>query len=42
MIRISELKLPLSAVPVDTRRASDAPAETDEDRIPLTPPDSRP
>jgi uncharacterized protein len=34
MIRISELKLPLSAVPVDTRRASDAPAETDEDRIP--------
>ena len=35
MIRISELKLPLSAVPVDTRRASDAPAETDEDRIPV-------
>ena len=34
MIRISELKLPLSAVPVDTRRAADAPAETDEDRIP--------
>jgi uncharacterized FAD-dependent dehydrogenase len=34
MIRISELKLPLSAVPVDTRRASDAPAETDKDRIP--------
>jgi uncharacterized FAD-dependent dehydrogenase len=34
MIRISELKLPLSAVPVDVRRASDAPAETDEDRTP--------
>ena len=34
MIRISELKLPLSAVPVDTRRAADAPAETDVDRIP--------
>jgi len=34
MIRISELKLPLSAVPVDARRAADAPAETDEDRIP--------
>ncbi|MEY2859969.1 MAG: hypothetical protein RL392_427 [Pseudomonadota bacterium] len=34
MIRISELKLPLSAVPVDVRRAADAPAETDEDRTP--------
>jgi uncharacterized protein len=32
MIRISELKLPLSALPVEARRASDAPAETDEDR----------
>ena len=35
MIRLSELKLPLSAVPVDERRASDAPAETDADRIPV-------
>ena len=32
MIRLSELKLPLSALPVEARRASDAPAETDEDR----------
>ncbi len=36
MIRLSELKLPLSALPVEARRASDAPAETDEDRK-LTP-----
>ena len=34
MIRLSELKLPLSAVPVDARRASDAPAETEADRAP--------
>ena len=34
MIRISELKLPLSALPVEVRRAVDAPAETDEDRLP--------
>ena len=34
MIRISELKLPLSALPVEVRRAADAPSETDEDRIP--------
>ncbi|PUE42180.1 NAD(P)/FAD-dependent oxidoreductase [Limnohabitans sp. Hippo3] len=34
MIRISELKLPLSALPVETRRAADAPSETDEDRLP--------
>jgi uncharacterized protein len=34
MIRISELKLPLSALPVAVRRAADAPSETDEDRIP--------
>jgi len=34
MIRISELKLPLSALPVEARRAADAPSETDEDRIP--------
>ncbi|PVE42343.1 NAD(P)/FAD-dependent oxidoreductase [Limnohabitans planktonicus] len=36
MIRISELKLPLSALPVEVRRAADAPSETDEDRL-LTP-----
>ncbi len=34
MIRISELKLPLSALPVEVRRAADAPSETDDDRIP--------
>ena len=34
MIRISELKLPLLALPVEVRRAADAPAETDDDRIP--------
>jgi uncharacterized FAD-dependent dehydrogenase len=34
MIRISELKLPLSALPVESRRAADAPSETDEDRLP--------
>ena len=34
MIRISELKLPLSALPVELRRAADAPSETDEDRLP--------
>jgi len=32
VIRLSELKLPLTALPVEARRASDAPAETDEDR----------
>ena len=32
MIRLSELKLPLTALTVEARRASDAPAETDEDR----------
>jgi uncharacterized FAD-dependent dehydrogenase len=32
MIRLSELKLPLSAVPFEQRRAADAPAETDADR----------
>jgi len=35
MIRLSELKLPLSALPAVTRRASDAPAETDQDRAPV-------
>ena len=34
MIRISELKLPLTALPVETRRAADAPTETDQDRLP--------
>jgi uncharacterized FAD-dependent dehydrogenase len=34
MIRISELKLPLSALPIESRRAADAPSETDEDRLP--------
>jgi uncharacterized FAD-dependent dehydrogenase len=34
MIRITELKLPLSAVPVEARRASDAPTETEADRAP--------
>ncbi|MEY5099766.1 MAG: hypothetical protein RJA36_2485 [Pseudomonadota bacterium] len=34
MIRISELKLPLAALPVETRRAADAPTETEEDRLP--------
>ena len=32
MIRLSELKLPLSAVPFEQRRAADAPAETETDR----------
>ena len=32
MIRLCELKLPLSAVPFEQRRAADAPAETDADR----------
>ena len=32
MIRLSELKLPLSVLPVEERRAADAPAETEADR----------
>ena len=32
MIRLSELKLPLSAIAVEERRAADAPAETEADR----------
>ena len=32
MIRLSELKLPLSALPLQLPRAADAPAETDVDR----------
>jgi hypothetical protein len=38
MIRLTELKLPLSALPVVTRRTADAPAETDSDRAPLAHP----
>ena len=38
MIRITELKLPLSALPVETRRASDAPSETEADRAPVAHP----
>ena len=34
MIRLTELKLPLSALPVVTRRAADAPSETAADRLP--------
>ncbi|GAA6141416.1 FAD-dependent protein [Hydrogenophaga sp. 5NK40-0174] len=34
MIRLSELKLPLTEVPFEHRRAADAPAETDDDRLP--------
>ncbi len=34
MIRIAELKLPLTEVPFETRRAADAPTETDADRAP--------
>jgi uncharacterized FAD-dependent dehydrogenase len=35
VIRLSELKLPLSALPVDARRAADAPSETEADRTPV-------
>jgi uncharacterized FAD-dependent dehydrogenase len=38
MIRLTELKLPLSALPVVARRAADAPAETDDDRAPIAHP----
>ncbi len=38
MIRLTELKLPLSAVPVSARRASDAPSETEQDRAPIAHP----
>ncbi|HEX5737197.1 MAG TPA: FAD-dependent oxidoreductase, partial [Hydrogenophaga sp.] len=34
MIRLSELKLPLTELPAEHRRAADAPTETDLDRIP--------
>jgi len=40
MIRISELKLPLTALPVEVRRAADAPSEKDEDRIPAPHPEA--
>ncbi len=38
MIRVSELKLPLSALPLDVRRAADAPSETAADRAPVAHP----
>ena len=38
MIRISELKLSLSALPAPVRRAADAPSETDADRAPTAHP----
>jgi len=38
MIRLTELKLPLSAVPVSALRASDAPSETEQDRAPVAHP----
>ena len=38
MIRLTELKLPLSAVPIASRRASDAPSETEADRAPIAHP----
>ena len=38
MLRITELKLPLTALPVEARRAADAPSETDEDRRPAAHP----
>ncbi|MDH5707648.1 MAG: FAD-dependent oxidoreductase [Hylemonella sp.] len=34
MIRLSELKLPLTELPASSRRAADAPAETEADRVP--------
>ncbi|MFM2034904.1 MAG: hypothetical protein RL459_169 [Pseudomonadota bacterium] len=38
MIRLTELKLPLSALPVQVRRAADAPSETEADRAPVAHP----
>jgi hypothetical protein len=38
MIRLTELKLPLSALPVAVRRAADAPAETEAERAPVAQP----
>jgi len=34
MIRLTELKLPLADLPLPERRAADAPAETEADRVP--------
>ncbi len=39
MIRISELKLPLSTLPTQARRAADASFETDKDRLPTPHPE---
>lgn len=41
MIRLTELKLPLSELPLPARRAADAPAETEADRIPAPHPLAR-
>ncbi len=38
MIRLTELKLPLEALPVEHRRAADAPTETEADRAPTPQP----
>ncbi|TXH89913.1 MAG: NAD(P)/FAD-dependent oxidoreductase [Rhodoferax sp.] len=38
MMRLTELKLPLSALPVENRRAADAPSETEADRAPVAHP----
>jgi len=38
MIRLTELKLPLAELPLPARRAADAPAETEADRIPAPQP----
>ena len=39
MIRLTELKLSLAQVPTEARRAADAPAETERDRLPPPHPD---
>jgi hypothetical protein len=38
MIRLTELKLPLADLPLPERRAADAPAETEADRVPAPQP----
>ena len=38
MIRLTELKLPLAELPLPERRAADAPAETEADRVPAPQP----
>jgi len=40
LIRLTELKLPLAEVPTAARRAADAPAETERDRLPPPHPDA--